>query len=140
MHLHASTSVSESADHRRSIRQFTSDPILREEILDIVRLAGRAPTAWNIQPWHFFVAVDADLKQQLQAAAYGQPQVGSAPAVIVLTSDMEHALTILAETRTPGMPEEKKTAEIASVSGYFSNMSIHERAAWGRNQTNIALG
>ncbi|MBW9235031.1 nitroreductase family protein, partial [Leptospira santarosai] len=42
------------------------------------------PSAWNLQPWRFHVVTDVDLKKKLEEAAYGQKQVTSAPAVIVV--------------------------------------------------------
>lgn len=38
---------------RRSIRGFKSDPVSQDLIRDIVRLATRAPSSMNTQPWYF---------------------------------------------------------------------------------------
>ena len=40
---------------RRSIRGFLDKPVPREVIEDVLRLATRAPSSMNTQPWHFFV-------------------------------------------------------------------------------------
>lgn len=130
----------EAALTRVSIRHYTSEPISRDEITRIVELTGKAPSAWNIQPWRVIAVTNQDVKDKLQAAAFHQPQVGSAPVVFVLTSDMEAALEDLASAAHPQMPEDKQAEMVATVSGIFANMSLTERAAWGRNQTNIALG
>ena len=42
----------------------------------------------NVQPWRFVVVREPTLKAKLQVAANNQAQVGGAPAVIVLYSDM----------------------------------------------------
>jgi nitroreductase len=129
--------VSEAAQFRRAIRKYTDQPVpnaLLEEVLDTVRLT---PSAWNIQPWRFIVVTDSEAKKALQHAAYNQPQVGDAKAVFVVLSDMHNAFETIDESLYPsGDPEKAK----ASILGAFANMTEAEKNAWGRNQTNIALG
>ena len=40
---------------RKSIRDFTSEPVPKEVLKEILRIAGRAPSASNAQPWTFTV-------------------------------------------------------------------------------------
>ncbi len=40
---------------RRSIRGYKPDPVPRSVIEEVLRLATRAPSSMNTQPWHFFV-------------------------------------------------------------------------------------
>lgn len=40
---------------RRSIRQYTGDPVSREDVLAILEAGNRAPSAKNRQPWRFLV-------------------------------------------------------------------------------------
>ena len=40
---------------RRSIRGYTSDPVPRHLIEEIIALAMRSPSSMNTQPWHFYV-------------------------------------------------------------------------------------
>jgi len=40
---------------RRSIRGYKSDPVPTSLIREIIALAMRAPSAYNSQPWHFYV-------------------------------------------------------------------------------------
>jgi nitroreductase len=122
----------EAAEHRRSIRKYTTDPIPDDELREILRLAGRAPSAWNLQPWRFVVVRDPALKTQLMAAANNQPQVGAAPAVIVLYSDMDDVLAHLDEIVTPD--------KVDRMSKQFAAMSPADRAAWGHGMAYIALG
>lgn len=48
---------------RRSIRGFKPDPIPKDVIRDIVRLATRAPSSMNTQPWHLHVVTGEPLDQ-----------------------------------------------------------------------------
>jgi nitroreductase len=133
----AEKTVQEAAHIRRSIRKYTDQPVpstLIEEVLDTVRLA---PSAWDIQPWRFIVVADPEKKKALQQAAYGQPQVADAKAVFVVYSDMHDAFENIHEILYPGSDPEK--AKEGIMSG-FAHMNEAEKNAWGRNQTNIALG
>ena len=50
---------------RRSVRKYEKKPI-PEEILKAILEAGRlAPTAKNLQPWHFIVVRDPEIKRKL---------------------------------------------------------------------------
>ena len=136
----ATPTVADAADSRRSIRKFTNESIPAEELRELVRLAARAPSAWNLQPWRFVVVTDPGLKARLREAAYGQPQVTAAPAVIVLYSDMKDALARIDETIHPDVQGEKREAQKKSVRAAFARKSEEEREAWGAQQSNLALG
>ena len=130
----------EAAERRRSIREYQPDAIPEDEMRELLRLASRAPSAFNAQPWRFVVVQDSDLKARLAAAAYGQQQVVRAPATIVMYSDMENALERMPESMHPGMPQDKREAGVASFRATFAKQTIEERENWGNAQSNIALG
>ena len=130
----------DAAERRRSIRQYEPVAIPQAELRELLRLAGRAPSAYNVQPWRFVVVQDADLKNKLAAAAYGQQQVVRAPATIVMYSDMESALDRLPESMHPDMPQDKRDAGVQSFRATFTNQTVEERENWGNAQSNIALG
>ncbi len=54
---------------RRTVRDFSSEPVPRELMLDCVRAAGTAPNGANMQPWHFVLVEDALLKRRIRLAA-----------------------------------------------------------------------
>ena len=132
--------AADAALSRRSIRSYAPVSIPEGDLRELLRLAGRAPSAYNIQPWRFVVVRDDALKSKLAAAAYGQPQVMRAPATIVLVSDMEDALRRMPEAMHPGLPADKRAAGVESFRASFATKSAEEREAWGNAQTNIALG
>jgi nitroreductase len=132
--------AAEAADRRRSVRQYDSTAILESDLRELLRLAGRAPSAFNVQPWRFVVVRDPALKAELSAAAYGQQQILRAPATIVIYSDMQSALERMPESMHPEMPQDKRDAGVESFRGQFANQSVEERENWGNAQSNIALG
>ncbi len=54
---------------RRTVRDFSSDPVPRNVIETCVLAAGTAPSGANLQPWHFAVVSDQAIKRQIRAAA-----------------------------------------------------------------------
>lgn len=57
------------AARRRTVRQFSDRPILRAVIETCLRAAGTAPSGANLQPWHFVVVSDAEVKRRIREAA-----------------------------------------------------------------------
>ena len=54
---------------RRTVRQFSNRPVPREVIEDCLQIAGSAPSGANLQPWHFVVVSDLEVKRQIREAA-----------------------------------------------------------------------
>ncbi len=54
---------------RRTVRHFSERPVPREVIEDCLRTAGSAPSGANMQPWHFAVVTDPDVKRRIREAA-----------------------------------------------------------------------
>jgi len=64
---------------RRSIRAYLDQPVAREDIEQLLQVAGRAPSGTNTQPWKVYV-LTGELKQQLSSAilaAHNDPAVSS---------------------------------------------------------------
>ena len=129
-----------AAESRRSIRQYEASPIPEADLRQLLRLAGKAPSAYNAQPWRFVVVQNEALKSQLSAAAYNQQQIVRAPATIVMYSDMQSALERMPESVHPDLPQDKRDAAVESFRGTFATQSVEERETWGVSQSNIALG
>ncbi|MBV8601965.1 MAG: nitroreductase [Candidatus Eremiobacteraeota bacterium] len=58
-----SPTVAEALETRRSTRAFLSTPVSRETIVEILRLASRAPSGSNIQPWRVHVVTGEPLRR-----------------------------------------------------------------------------
>jgi len=54
---------------RRTVRQFSADPVPYELIETAIRIASSAPSGANQQPWTFVVVSDPDLKRRIREAA-----------------------------------------------------------------------
>ncbi len=59
---------------RRTVRDFSDRPVPRELIEDCLIAAGSAPSGANLQPWHFVVVSDPELKNKIRLAAEKEEQ------------------------------------------------------------------
>jgi iodotyrosine deiodinase len=61
---------------RRSVRQFSREPVPFELIENAIAAAGTAPSGANMQPWSFVVVSDRDVKRELRLAAEAEEREG----------------------------------------------------------------
>ncbi len=54
---------------RRSVRQFSADPVPEQIITTCIRAAATVPSGANLQPWHFVAVQDPALKSRIRAAS-----------------------------------------------------------------------
>lgn len=54
---------------RRTVREFSAEPVPDEVIWHCIEAAGTAPSGANKQPWHFVVVKDPERKKQIRLAA-----------------------------------------------------------------------
>lgn len=81
--------VTEAIQKRVTIRRWKQIPVEREKIVKVLEAGRRAPSWGNTQPWRFIVVQDRTKIEELAKAAGGQPQVSTAPVVIVCCGFME---------------------------------------------------
>ncbi|MCH8494638.1 MAG: nitroreductase family protein [Balneolales bacterium] len=60
---------------RRSVREFSSDPVPDDIIRDFIRAAASAPSGANKQPWFFAVVKDPSIKARIREAAEEQERL-----------------------------------------------------------------
>ena len=73
---------------RTSIRQYKDQPVEQEKIDIMLKAAMAAPTAVNLQPWHFIVITD---KQTIGLLSGQQPT--NAPLLIAVCGDTDKTTT-----------------------------------------------
>jgi len=79
--------LQEAIKGRRSIRNFKKQNISEETITQLIEAASHAPSAGNIQPWHFIIVRNPTTKKKLAESALNQQHVEQAPVVIVVCAD-----------------------------------------------------
>ena len=76
----------EAITSRRSIRQYTADPVPDEMIQELLTAAMSAPSGGDSRPWHFVVVT---AREQLDALAILKPVLARAPVAIVVCGNTE---------------------------------------------------
>ena len=79
--------LEEIAAERRANRRFLPDPIPDGLLKRLLKVAQRAPSGYNLQPWVAVVVSAAEQRAELLPAALGQKQVEEAPAVVVFAGN-----------------------------------------------------
>jgi nitroreductase len=76
--------IQEALINRRSIRKYKDQKISKENIDKILKAAMYAPSAMNLQAWHFIVIDDkAILIETIKSISYAEMLRQSAAAILV---------------------------------------------------------
>jgi len=95
---------------RTSIRQFKAQPVEQEKIDIMLKAAMAAPTAVNLQPWHFIVIDDA---KTLEMLAGRQPS--NAPLMIAVCGDTDKTTMPDGKTKLPDFWVQDVSAAIENL-------------------------
>jgi nitroreductase len=71
---------------RKSVRGYASTPVPKEKLDRILESGRLAPSAINLQPWHFIVVEDAEKRDEMSKARYAK-FLKESPVVIVGCGD-----------------------------------------------------
>ena len=81
----------ELSKKRQSIRSFTSTPVSRDVIMQLLEAAQEAPSGGNCQPWHFYVIQNPQLLTAIYERSYHADWFTSATAAIVVCADQKRS-------------------------------------------------
>ena len=73
----------EAIRKRRSVRDYTGEPIPREDLETIVDAGRLAATGHNAQPWDFIVVTEREMIERLKVAAHWMEKAGAIIAVVM---------------------------------------------------------
>jgi nitroreductase len=83
----------QAISNRKSCRSFdTTQDVPDAYVRQLIEAAIRAPTAGNIQPWHFFVVRDQLTKNHLAQAALDQNFIAEAPVAIIVCVNQQASI------------------------------------------------
>lgn len=80
---------------RRSTRAFTDKPVTREQVEKLLNAALRAPSACNMQSWHFYAVTDPATRAKF--SEFCAPWAATAPVIFVICTDGEAILARFGE-------------------------------------------
>jgi nitroreductase len=73
----------EAIRRRRSVREYTGDPLPREDLETIVDAGRLAATGNNRQPWDFVVVTEREMIDELKVASRWMEKAGAIIAVVM---------------------------------------------------------
>ena len=82
--------VFEAIQKRRSIRSYIDKPVSREKLEKILEAGRLAPSARNIQPWHFVAVTNAEKRKILSKGRFAK-YLTQAPLVIAACGDKKNS-------------------------------------------------
>lgn len=132
-------------DWRYATKNFDTTRTVSDVDLDSILEAIRmTPTSFGLQPYHFYVVTNQDIKDQIQAVAWNQPQIGSCSHLIVFaartdfSTNNEEYFTLM----TGGNPEVRAQMKGFEdmLTGFGTAKSEADYLTWASKQVYIAQG
>ncbi|WP_298432036.1 nitroreductase [Geobacter sp.] len=79
--------VLEAIFTRRSVRQYTAEPVTGEEVAEIIRAGSWAPSGLNNQPWRFAIVRDGEKRRALAGLTKYRHIIEAAPVSLAVFCD-----------------------------------------------------
>ena len=139
--------VQESLAWRYATKRFDPTKIIPQAAWETLEQSLQlAPSSFGLQPWHFIVVKNPELRKELQAHSWNQPQVTEASHFLVLTSlrgvdesYIDAFLQTAASTRS--IPVESLAGYRGMIVPFVSQLrDSHQLEAWTTRQVYLALG
>ncbi|MBU0986010.1 MAG: nitroreductase family protein [Proteobacteria bacterium] len=75
-------------NNRRAVNFFDPAKEVSQELLkEMIEMASKAPSSFNLQPWNLIVLKADEEKKRLQKLAWNQPKVSEAPVTLIVLAD-----------------------------------------------------
>ena len=127
---------------RRSVHEYSDDPIDRETLDDVFEAATLAPSGYNLQPWEFLALRDDDRKETLRGLAYDQAHVTEADTTVVVlgnTDPTAHADPVFDDWLAKGyLPNEDVRDGLVENVDQMGELPAEERRIWATRSTALA--
>ena len=89
-HTEKGMNTIEAIERRRATKKFDRNFTIPESHVNgLLELAAKSPTAFNIQHWRFVVVDDPQLREDIRAVTWMQPQVTDASLLVVVCADLQ---------------------------------------------------
>lgn len=135
----------DNLEWRYATKRMTGEKISEEKlhyILDATRLSA---SSYGLQPYNVVVVSNPEIKKELQAAAYGQPQLVEGSHVLVFcvwdkitSKEVTTFIDNVASKR--GMPSNVLDGYKGMIQGTVDSKTQEEQQNWSAKQAYIAAG
>jgi nitroreductase len=131
---------------RYATKQFDTTKKVSTEQLAVLKESLRlSPSSFGIQPWHFVVVENAELRTKLRAAGYDQPQFTDASHLVILATEKNVDATLIEKylqsiANTKGIAIEHLAGFRGMLEGTIGAKGEEGAREWAARQVYIALG
>lgn len=118
--------TTEAIRTRRSIKTYDPDYEITDDTLrELFSVVRQSPSSFNLQHTRFVVIRDRATRQKLKDAAYGQPHVGAAPAVVIVAAKL--AAHEDADRANGHAPEDVRAKLVPMIHGMYQGNTHFQR-------------
>ncbi|MGK9428832.1 nitroreductase family protein [Bacillus atrophaeus] len=120
---------------RASVKEYDKNAtISKEEMTELLELTTKAPSAWNLQHWHFTVFHSDEAKAALLPVAYNQKQIIESSAVVAVLGDLkanENGEDVYGELAKQGLiTDDIKQTLLGQINGAYQNEQFARDSAF----------
>lgn len=137
--------IIEKLNWRYATKQFSDKKISNDDLYTIIESARLSASSLGLQSYQIIDVKNASIRQQLEAASYGQKQVTEASNYLVLVSatkadhkTADNYIDLVAKTR--GISSDLLAEYNKMIKGSIARMTEIEMENWLAKQVYIALG
>lgn len=128
---------------RRSVHQYSDEPVDAETLDRIFERVRYTPSSFNLQPWEFLVLEADEDRERLQEVAYGQEHVTDAPVAIAVlgnTDPATHGDAVAADLLRKGyLPNEEAEEGLLETFAGMTERDEEENRLWSATSTSLAI-
>jgi nitroreductase len=138
--------VLDKLNWRYATKVFDNSKKVSKEDLNILLDAARlSASSYGLQPYHFFVIEDNEIRSKLRKASWNQSQITDASYLLVLANKptfddslVDNYIDIIIETR--GVSKKDVEGYSQMIKGALLGLPDEQKKSWTSDQTYIALG
>ncbi|MCY8515139.1 nitroreductase family protein [Bacillus atrophaeus] len=129
------TNTLDILQQRASVKEYDKNAtISKEEMTELLELTTKAPSAWNLQHWHFTVFHSDEAKAALLPVAYNQKQIIESSAVVAVLGDLkanENGEDVYGELAKQGLiTDDIKQTLLGQINGAYQNEQFARDSAF----------
>ena len=138
--------VLDKLNWRYATKVFDNSKKVSKEDLNILLDAARlSASSYGLQPYHFFVIEDSEVRSKLRKASWNQSQITDASFLLVLANKptfddslVDNYIDNIIETR--GVTKKDVEGYSQMMKGALLGLPDEQKKSWTSDQTYIALG
>ncbi|MFB9076795.1 NAD(P)H-dependent oxidoreductase [Flavobacterium procerum] len=136
----------ENQNWRYATKQFDASKKISDADFNTLKEAVRlSASSYGLQPYKVIIVENAELREKLKAAAWGQTQITDASHLFIFANDLNLDTVSVDKyieniSKTRGVPVDALGGFSDMMKGVVTNLSAEAKHIWTAKQTYLALG